>query len=134
MEPRALRCLPRPRCMAARDDASRVRRARALLPAGRAAARAAAVARQRVAHMNPYYAVAFLSALFFWVWPGLIYKTLDANGTVVVAVAAAIFIIGGRGAPPVQIRVIAPPKELPRKKKLLAASSITSHLSAPVSR
>src|SRR5258706_12357095 len=104
MEPRALRCLPRPRCMAARDDASRVRRARALLPAGRAAARAAAVARQRVAHMNPYYAVAFLSALFFWVWPGLIYKTLEANWTVGVAVAAAIFVIGGGGGTRVDTR------------------------------
>ena len=35
---------------------------------------------------NPYYAVAFLSALFFWVWPGLLYNQLDADWRIVVAI------------------------------------------------
>jgi hypothetical protein len=84
--------------------------------------------------MNLYYAVAFLSALFFWVWPGLFYKSIEAHWTVVVAIAAAIFVIGGRGATEFDMRVIAPRKDLQQKKLLFAVACITIVFAAALSR
>jgi len=84
--------------------------------------------------VNPYYAVAFLSALFFWVWPGLLYNTLEADWRIVVAIAAAIFVIGGRAATEFDMRVIAPRRDLQQKKLLFAVACITIVLAAALSR
>jgi hypothetical protein len=45
--------------------------------------------------VNPYYATGFITALFFWVWPVFIYKTLEAHWLLAAVMAAAIF--GGLG-------------------------------------
>jgi hypothetical protein len=84
--------------------------------------------------MNPYYVVAFVSALFFWVWPGLIYNTLDAHWALVVAIAAAIFLLGGRAATEFDMRIIAPRKDLQQKKLLFAVTCITIVFVAALSR
>ena len=72
--------------------------------------------------MNPYYAIAFLSALFFWVWPGIIYQTLDAHWAVVVAMFAVIFFGGGRAATEFDARFIAPRADLSQKRLLFTAT------------
>ena len=72
--------------------------------------------------MNPYYAIAFLSALFFWVWPGILYNTLDAHWALVVAMSAAIFLGGGRAATEFDARFIAPGKDIQRQRFLFAAT------------
>jgi hypothetical protein len=84
--------------------------------------------------MNPYYAVAFLSALFFWVWPGLLYNTLDADWRIVVGTAVAIFALGGRAATEFDMRMIAPRKDLRQKKLLFAVTCIVIVFVAALTR
>jgi hypothetical protein len=60
--------------------------------------------------MNPYYATAFLGALYFWVWPAFLYKTLDAHWAIVLGVSAALILGAGRLASEVHVRFIAPRK------------------------
>ena len=84
--------------------------------------------------MNPYYAVAFLSALFFWVWPGLLYNQIQADWRLVVAIAVAIFLLGGRAATEFDMRVIAPRKDLQQKKLLFGVACIAIVFVAALSR
>ena len=58
--------------------------------------------------MNPYYAAGFLSALFFWVWPAFLYRSLDVHWLTALVFAALIFFGGGRLASEIHIRYIAP--------------------------
>jgi hypothetical protein len=60
--------------------------------------------------MNPYYATGFLSALFFWVWPTFLFRSLDAPLFTVIGFAAIIFLGAGRLASDFHIRFIAPKK------------------------
>ena len=57
---------------------------------------------------NPYYATGFISALFFWVWPAFLYKTLDANWPTVIFFSALLFLGAGRAATEIHILYIAP--------------------------
>jgi hypothetical protein len=41
--------------------------------------------------MNPYYATGFITALFFWVWPVFIYKTVEAHWLLAGVMAVALF-------------------------------------------
>jgi hypothetical protein len=54
--------------------------------------------------MNPYYATAFLSASFFWVWPAFLFRSLDARLLTVIGFAAIIFLGAGRLASDFHIR------------------------------
>jgi hypothetical protein len=63
--------------------------------------------------VNPYYATGFLSALFFWVWPVFLYRSLDAHWLAVAFFSAFIFFGAGRAASEFHIRFIAP-KHPPR--------------------
>lgn len=58
--------------------------------------------------MNPYYATGFLTALFFWVWPAFLYRSLDAHWMIIVFFSVLLFLGGGRAATEFHIRVIAP--------------------------
>lgn len=62
---------------------------------------------------NPYYAMGFLSALFFWVWPAFLYKTLDAHWMTVIFFSALLFLGAGRAATEIHLLYIAP-KSPPR--------------------
>jgi hypothetical protein len=58
-------------------------------------------------HMNnPYYATGFFSALFFWVWPAFLYKTLDANWPTVIFFSALLILGAGRAATEIHIHYI----------------------------
>ncbi|HXN14935.1 MAG TPA: hypothetical protein VN878_01075 [Usitatibacter sp.] len=84
--------------------------------------------------MNPYYAVGFLSALFFWVWPGLVYGSLEVHWLLVVIVAAVIFLGAGRMASEYDMRFIAPRRGMGQKKALFAALCIAIVIFAALTR
>ena len=57
--------------------------------------------------MNSYYATGFLSALFFWVWPAWLYRSLDVHWAWVLFFTAVLFFGVGRAATELHIRFIA---------------------------
>ena len=75
--------------------------------------------RGTIENMNPYYATGFLSALFFWVWPAFLYRTLHVDLLTVILFSALIFVGGGWVVSRFHIRFIAP-RDPPRGR----ASSI----------
>jgi uncharacterized protein involved in response to NO len=58
--------------------------------------------------MNPYYATAFITALYFWIWPVFIYQTLVAGQATAALFAALIMFGAGSAATAYHARFIAP--------------------------
>jgi uncharacterized protein involved in response to NO len=58
--------------------------------------------------MNPYYATAFITALYFWIWPVFIYQTLVAGQLTAALFAALIMFGAGSAATTFHARFIAP--------------------------
>jgi len=58
--------------------------------------------------MNPYYAAGFVSALFFWIWPVFLYRSLEAHLLTVAFFSAFLFFGAGKAASEFHLRFIAP--------------------------
>jgi hypothetical protein len=69
--------------------------------------------------MNPYYATGFITALFFWVWPVFIYKTLEAHWLLAGVMAAAIFAGLGLAATQYHVHVAAKKDAAAQKRQML---------------
>ena len=69
--------------------------------------------------MNPYYATGFITALFFWVWPVFIYKTLEAHWLLAGVMAAAIFAGLGFAATQYHSRVLGKKEATAQKGQML---------------
>jgi hypothetical protein len=69
---------------------------------------------------NPYYAAGLIGALIFWVWPAMLYKSMDVPLSTVGLVSAALFFGAGWAASQIHVRFIAP-RRPPRGDPMLMA-------------